>query len=245
MRNPYENVFIGNFLYMLGLRLGLEMQNRAPASCVNLLQQTPADKKVGDLMLEFAGAVRIVEFKRVEASLDKELEKLHQLRQVLPEELEVLSRDLHAFVLTHDDGSLENAEVRPYIDFNSGVPAGSNAKAFLDALVADVKAGRPKYKGVQIKRYLDILGNWSDVSSGTSGFIVAVDSDGTVHQLPIEDFRELRLQVDLIKHNRAEVQRELEDIQEKVLTDTLDLAAVRERERHPAPSRPSRRSLGR
>lgn len=243
MRNPYENVFIGNFLYMLGLRLGVEMKEGAPASCVNLLQQTPADPKVGDLVLEFTGAVRIVEFKRAEASFDKEREKLKRLRENLPAGMQALSRYLHALVVTNDDGSLEKAEVRPYIDFDSGLPAGRNAQTFLETLVAEVKDGSPKYDVEDIKKYLDILGDWKATSAGTSGFIVAVDKEGRVRQLPIEDFRELQLQASFIKRNREELQREIEAIQERVLTDTLDLAA--ERERRPQHPRPGRRGMER
>ena len=62
MLSPYENVIIGNFLYALGLAMG--RQSMPVDGCVNLLQQTPADPALGDLMLQFPGVWRLVEFKR-------------------------------------------------------------------------------------------------------------------------------------------------------------------------------------
>ena len=51
MLSPYENVIIGNFIYGLGLVMG--KNPRQIDSCVNLLQQTPLDKVLGDVMLQF------------------------------------------------------------------------------------------------------------------------------------------------------------------------------------------------
>lgn len=54
---PHENVLIGNFLYMLGLMIGARSGSHIPPGCVNLLQQTPNDKLIGDILAEFDGAV--------------------------------------------------------------------------------------------------------------------------------------------------------------------------------------------
>ena len=63
----YENVIIGNFLYGLGLdigiKIGLDNGTETLPSIINLLQQTPADKELGDMLLEFPGVVRVLEFK--------------------------------------------------------------------------------------------------------------------------------------------------------------------------------------
>lgn len=58
MLSPYENVIIGNFIYGLGLVMG--KNPRQIDSCVNLLQQTPLDKVLGDVMLQFPGAWQLM-----------------------------------------------------------------------------------------------------------------------------------------------------------------------------------------
>ncbi|CAM2157911.1 hypothetical protein PT2222_470001 [Paraburkholderia tropica] len=56
---PYENIVIGNFLYSFGLTVGQLSGEAVRPMCVNLLQQTPLDRPLGDLMFENAGVVRL------------------------------------------------------------------------------------------------------------------------------------------------------------------------------------------
>lgn len=54
----YENVIIGNFLYGLGLDIGIKIgldngTETLPEIIINLLQQTPADKELGDMLWGF------------------------------------------------------------------------------------------------------------------------------------------------------------------------------------------------
>ena len=67
MLTPYENIIIGNFLYSLGLAIG--RSPRPVEACINLTQQTPLDQVLGDVMLQFPGAWRLIEFKRPGARL--------------------------------------------------------------------------------------------------------------------------------------------------------------------------------
>src|SRR5262245_44285930 len=52
----YENVVIGNFLFALGYALR-DKGRVERLGAVNLLQQTPADRFLGDLLLDFPGVV--------------------------------------------------------------------------------------------------------------------------------------------------------------------------------------------
>lgn len=63
----YENIVIGNFLYGLGfaVRARAHSTGLVVPSVVNLLQQTPADKELADVLLEFPGVVRLIEFKQL------------------------------------------------------------------------------------------------------------------------------------------------------------------------------------
>ncbi len=49
----YENVVIGNFLYGLGVSVGAQLRGHVLPASVNLLQQTPEDKALADVLLSF------------------------------------------------------------------------------------------------------------------------------------------------------------------------------------------------
>lgn len=59
----YENVVIGNFLYGLGVSIGGRLKSGYLPGAVSLLQQTPEDKALGDVLLDFPGTLRLIEFK--------------------------------------------------------------------------------------------------------------------------------------------------------------------------------------
>jgi hypothetical protein len=63
----YENIIIGNFLVGFGLLMGYRHKDEEleiSEMCVNLTQQTGFDKAIGDVLLEVAGIIRVLEFKR-------------------------------------------------------------------------------------------------------------------------------------------------------------------------------------
>lgn len=68
----YENIFIGTFLYMLGIEVG--KKHDGGNSSVNLFQQTPADSTLSDLISSVNGKFVILEFKR-ESNKDDSKEK--------------------------------------------------------------------------------------------------------------------------------------------------------------------------
>jgi hypothetical protein len=57
---PYENIVIGNFLYSLGLTVGQESQGSVRPMCVNLMQQTPLDERLGDVMVANTGVTLLI-----------------------------------------------------------------------------------------------------------------------------------------------------------------------------------------
>ena len=82
----YENLVIGNFLYALGLKIGARQHDYLiPDLTVNLIQQTPIDFVLGDVLLVGPRAVALLEFKR-EANREghrKEQSKLLKIETVL------------------------------------------------------------------------------------------------------------------------------------------------------------------
>jgi len=79
----YENIVIGNFLYGLGFQLGAGSKGLPHEMAVNLLQQTPLDRPLGDVLIEGASVFRLIEFKRRRNSSDKERAKHWHIRQTL------------------------------------------------------------------------------------------------------------------------------------------------------------------
>lgn len=63
---------------------------------MNLLQQTPLDKVLGDVMLQFPGAWRLIEFKRVGANLKKERVKLATYRGATRRDVDLRKASLRA-----------------------------------------------------------------------------------------------------------------------------------------------------
>jgi hypothetical protein len=125
----YENVVIGNFLYGLGFAISAKSNATVFPSIVNLSQQTPMDKPLGDVLLEFTdGIVRLIEFKNKKSDHEKELEKYDNLiqdlqRMIIDEALkgmseryQNISRSIHWFIETDPKENDFTSRVVPYLD---------------------------------------------------------------------------------------------------------------------------------
>ena len=89
--NLYENVVIGNFLYGLGFAVRAKSNGGIVPSIVNLLQQTPANKQLTDVLLEFPGVVRLIEFKQRSNRANKEKTRIEQLNAAIKKDIPLLS----------------------------------------------------------------------------------------------------------------------------------------------------------
>jgi hypothetical protein len=198
---PYENVFIGNFLYGLGLALGAKLQGRALPSCVSLLQQTPADQMLGDVLADFAGTVLLYEFKRSHGNERKELSKAEKLRVVLKQspELDKVSRNVHWYVVSLPGAA--NAEPRihlsPYIDL--GIKAERRSRSlnqYVNDLAEIIVSKNRTTPGTHlVKEYLRTVAALSDSDQGAvGGMLVAIDGNGAIRYVLVDDIRDLALQ---------------------------------------------------
>jgi hypothetical protein len=120
----YENIVIGNYLFDLGVEMA-KAQPELPLISLNLLQQTPADRTLADVLLANDGVCRIIEFKRAGKFSAKERWKLEALRAAIaqdedPELTEELSRWIHWYVEIEAPTTL-------------GEPLLSSACCYLDA----------------------------------------------------------------------------------------------------------------
>ena len=78
---PYENIYIGNFIYSLGY-LSAKFNESSEDAGVHLIQQTPNDKKWADLLTRWQGKFFILEFKREEIGCKQELRKKYCKKNV-------------------------------------------------------------------------------------------------------------------------------------------------------------------
>lgn len=69
----YENIYIGGFIYALGVISGRKGHEETEA--FSLIQQTPDDKIIADLFARWKGANFIIEFKRKRNDIKSELKK--------------------------------------------------------------------------------------------------------------------------------------------------------------------------
>jgi hypothetical protein len=76
MKDLYENVLIGEFIFRLGYKMGEHGKLEHENISLNLLQQTPLDKLWGDYMARVKTRGFLVEFKRAFSERDDERKKL-------------------------------------------------------------------------------------------------------------------------------------------------------------------------
>ena len=96
-----------------------------PPVSINLLQQTPSDRLLGDVLLANAAVCRLTEFKREGKLTRKELNKLNILWEGIknsdtPEQYQRLSRQIHWYVEIQEPKILGQPVVSracPYLDF--------------------------------------------------------------------------------------------------------------------------------
>jgi hypothetical protein len=194
----YENITIGNFLFALGYSIRDKQPRRQLAGSINLLQQTPADELLGDVLLKFTGVVRLIEFKAEGADLTKERGK-HAALQVALEELGLVdvSKDVHWFVETKATEHTLGLRTLPYLDAFPR-PRGPKLQRFddfINTLAEDIATQRVTYTGAQIKEYMawvrHINAGGGEVRSG--GLLLVAEPGGLVRFAPLEDMLDLNM----------------------------------------------------
>lgn len=193
MRDTYENIVIGNFLYGLGLAMG-RRPNRV-AGCINLLQQTPLDRPLGDVLVHYPGTLRLLEFKRARAKLSKERAKLRVLEMALADfpELVEVSRWTHWFIRSESASAPAlDVGVRPYLDFESDSAQEISMQTFTEAIVADA-FGATRFPIEALNDYLHAVATFAGARDlEASGVLVTVDGSGILRYATVENFMDLR-----------------------------------------------------
>jgi hypothetical protein len=107
---PYENIQIGYFLYALGYHVsknGYHISKFSP----NLMQQTPLDKDLGDLLIGSTSKCILIEFKRSIDEVKNEINKKNHIVKCMREKgLEEIKLSAKCHLLAigdYDDKKLE------------------------------------------------------------------------------------------------------------------------------------------
>lgn len=223
----YENIVIGNFLFGLGAEMG--WRNRGaptPPTCASLLQQTPLDEKLGDVLIKNARLIRLVEFKRIRNLSQKELRKRNRLARALASkpanDLQQVSRKVHWYVGSSFACRPERYHIVPYLDFadRSMSPKFNSLGEFVEAIAAQAFGRAPNDNEVEqelsrAENYLVHLQSvWrgTKVASASSGMLcLQITAEGNLRYVALKYIRELSHTVERILVEREHaVERRVE-----------------------------------
>ncbi|MDX4060217.1 hypothetical protein Q6A89_06785 [Aliarcobacter skirrowii] len=223
----YENVIIGNFLYGLGLdigiKIGLDDGTETLPSIINLLQQTPADKELGDMLLEFPGVVRVLEFKNAKNPSNKEKKRVEKLEKALKdnERMQYVSRQMHWYIETEPFEEICVNKIVPYLDVYNGTMGMETLESFIKSISIEVNNPISGITHEEQKHYLSLISTCQGSGAiGTGGLIVSVSKEGINYvefsqieqlQLQHEDFKkEIQQKCESIMQSEYELEQKLE-----------------------------------
>lgn len=211
MRQPYENIYLGNFIYTLGY-IAARQGHALHQTALQLLQQTPDDRTIGDLFANWGGRNFIFEFKRNESQVRSEFSKplrarllfdLHQPTQEAVRNLR-LSRCCHFMCFPTQSGAstlafssyayIQNSATQ---DKKSCVDLSTFCTWLLDDS-AEVKAVLGvSYQG--FSTYLDYLAGFTEGQSsgdGGAGAIMNISENGEISIVEVDSLRVLARTLD-------------------------------------------------
>lgn len=225
--SPYENIVIGNFLYGLGFNVAHISGSNVPPACVNLLQQTPLDTKLSDVLINLGGAVRLLEFKRTSNKSGKEEDKAEALRLILDDQPHLIqvSKSVHWYILSGMSGVAEDIEVKLSSYIDSSTRANSITLAEFTSMTARKMLLEPDQEPSKtlVDEYLQCVVDMA-VAGGSSngGIVVHVSKSGEIRYVAVRDLLDLALPHDLLvaraqeqtkfiqAHRTAELERQYE-----------------------------------
>lgn len=194
----YENTFIGSFLYGLGIEIGATSVDHPLVSGVDLLQQTPLDRSLADLLIKAPDYVSIIEFKRCENRDEKEANKRSWLKRMISaseeahQRIAAISRAMHIQIDIKTATSDLVISRRPYIDDDSAAVRESLPE-ICRWFAAEMRQAPAQPTAAERAFYLEFLklvnGEGSSASGGGSVLILAGQS-GFLRHVIVDDLRD-------------------------------------------------------
>lgn len=216
----YENITIGNFLFALGYSLRDRQGRYLLAGSINLLQQTPADQLLGDVLLKFKGVARLIEFKAEGAKLTKEKGRHAALYAAIKEtQLEPISREVHWSIETKATENTLGLRVVPYLDAfpRPKVTKIELLEKFIHTLAEDIVSQNVIYTGEQINEYFRWVRNTQGTGEvGSGGLLLLAEPGGLLRFAPLTDLLELNIEhSQWIKERQVKLEKDLEYVRQK------------------------------
>jgi len=194
----YENIVIGNFLYSLGFLVAQRCREVPRSTCINLMQQTPLDRALGDVMVSNDGVLRLIEFKRSSADLTKEITKQTILARAISDDsvMQGISRDVHWYVESSETDGRFGSRVVPYLDFCDEAALCMNLEQFTAAAADSAACGVINADTrAQYSAYLELVAlTHGGLQGASGGLLVNIALDGTLRYVLVPDIRDLLLQ---------------------------------------------------
>ncbi|WP_321903937.1 hypothetical protein [Paraburkholderia tropica] len=209
----YESIVIGNFLFGLGFAVRARKSGTNAVAAINLLQQSPADPLLGDLMMEFPGVVRLIEFKTIENRSPKERARHDALssRIVGYPHLESISRAVHWYIETSAKSDDLVATIVPYLDAYPTRRQGHKLETFISSIADEVASPSEEFSREDVADYLRwVQETQGDGKVGTGALLLVAEPNGKLRYAVLSDLLELRLQHrNWIDYCERRVQREV------------------------------------
>ncbi len=187
---PYENTLIGYFLYLLGYRAseeGYAISKMSP----NLLQQTPLDKTLGDLMLNTDSRYILIEFKRSHKEIKDEItKKIDLIYCLIDNDFSYLAEQCHYLAIGHNKWEEFNLIFSLYFDAILGNDIAFDryitSQNFIDMLLNN-DIGLPKKEFQFYMKQLDICRPDKPSGGCKNCALIEIREDGG---MTLHDFRE-------------------------------------------------------
>lgn len=209
MRQPYENIFLGNFILTLGYLAG-KRGDELNQTALQLLQQTPDDHTVGDLFANLKGRNFIFEFKRNEQLVRTEYKKTQRAKLLIDlkdprfRRMAELSSVCH-FMSFPVRAANTTLSFMPYLAILDSSAQYSRSRIDLSIFCDSLLGGVPSL-GVPFGpfcEYLDFLNSFPDdgppdggAGAGGMGALMNISETGEITVVEIENFRALARTLD-------------------------------------------------
>ncbi len=224
----YENIVIGNFLFSLGFAISAKSKSNTVLSSVSLLQQTPSDKLLADVLLELSGFVRLIEFKNKSNKSNKEMIKHELLKAAIGNDHQKrdVSRHIHWYIETDAERKTLISYISPYLDaFPSEDKRPCSFEQFIETLAEEASQGNELFTPEELRGYLRLVACCNGSGQGgsdeirTGGLLIALSNRRGLHYVQLNDMMQLRLQ-DRQYVNSLENKMVIESQNEKNLKQT-------------------------
>lgn len=201
MGRPYENVYIGAFIYLLGYMSSAKYSGATSSAAIELYQHTrDGEKLIGDLLTSIGGKSIILEFKRDAGSVKSELKKRSRaalfaaLRADENGQFAEISRRCHFIAFPTRSDRLENIQNLNFYPYATLVNDTYIGDALADSEFCDRYLDLGSFDcGVDHNDFQYYIGKLAKLNRATcGGLAISLGETGLRALVQFDDVRELQ-----------------------------------------------------